>query len=365
MSSKTKLAILISVIFIGILIPGYFVVKKEIFELAKEENIDKARKAAGQLIAMRAYMAKVAPHVKPDKTISRWACTPAFSGRNVAKTVSEKYGFYIKQTSLKYRNPLNKPNENEKRILKLIEEKKLNEYHEIGKNEKGETVIRYAKPLIITKACLKCHGKPLKEVPKHLYDALVKDYGPVAFNYKIGDIRGMVSVEVPMSQVEKSISKINKIILIGGIIALIIFILIVIFAIHLFFDKNIINPIKKNAKILSENRDDLTIALSEEGAEEVSLISKAINRFIQTLKELIEKIKLSTNKLLNITTKITGHTKNLETRVKNQNQLISNLNTHTEEVKESSISLENKINTTLEDIIKTQQILNQTSNKLQ
>ena len=365
MSSKVKLIILISIIFMVILAPGYFIIKKEIFELAKEENIDKARKAAGQLISMRSYMAKTAPHVKPDKTISRWACTPAFSGRNVAKTVSEKYGFYIKQTSLKYRNPLNIPNKNEKRILKLVEEKRLNEYYEVGKNEKGENVIRYAKPLIITKACLKCHGEPLKDVPKHLYDALVKDYGPVAFNYKVGDIRGIVSVEVPMNEVEKSISKINKIILIGGIIALIIFILIVIFAIHLFFDRNIINPIKKNAKILSENRDDLTITLSEEGAEEVSLISKAINRFIQTLKELIENIKVSTNKLLNITTKITGHTKNLETRVKNQNQLINNLNTHIEEVKESSISLENKINTTLEDIIKTQQILNQTSNKLQ
>ena len=365
MNSKTKLVILISIIFIGILIPGYFIIKKEIFELAKEENIDKARKAAGQLIAMRSYMAKIAPYVKPDKNISRWVCTPAFSGRNVAKTVSEKYGFYMKQTSLKYRNPLNKPNENEKRILKLIEEKKLNEYYEIEKNEKGEPIIRYAKPLIIKKACLKCHGELLKDVPKHLYDALVKDYGLVAFNYKVGDIRGIVSVEVPMKEVKKSIYKMNKIILTGGIISLIVFILILIFAVHMFFDKNIVNPIKKNAKILSENKDNLTIKLIEKGTSEVKLISKATNSFIQTLKDLIKKIKISTNKLLNITTKVTKHTKSLETRVKNQNQLISNLNRYTKEVKESSISLENKTDDTLEDVIKTQQILNQTSNKLQ
>ncbi|GAB6074079.1 hypothetical protein JCM15786_07360 [Nautilia lithotrophica] len=365
MSSKLKIVLLIIVTFMAILIPGYFVIQNQIYKLAEQENIDKARKAAEQLIAMRGYMAKVAPHVMPkDASVSRWACTPAYSGRNVAKTVTEKSGFYIKQTSLKYRNPLNKPNENEKRILKLIEEKKLPEYYEIGKNDKGEEVIRYAKPLYIKKACLKCHGIPHKDVPDTLYNALVKDYGPVAFNYKVGDIRGIVSVEVPMTQVKKSISKTQKIMLFGGIGALILFILIIVIAINIYFEKNIIKPVTEYSTILSKNDDDLTIKLDEKGSNEIKGIAKAINKFITELRSIIDKIKLSTNKLLKITSNITINAENIEKNVESQNKLIDELNSYISKVQESINSAEDKVIKTTDDILNTQKTLSQTTQKL-
>jgi len=365
MSSKLKIVILIIITFIIILVPGYFVIQNQIFKLAEQENIDKARKAADQLIAMRGYMAKVAPNVMPkNDKISKWACTPAYSGRNVAKTVTEKSGFYIKQTSLKYRNPLNKPNENEKRILKIVEEKKLPEYWEIGKNEKGEEVIRYAKPLYIKKACLKCHGIPHKEVPEKLYNALVKDYGPVAFNYKVGDVRGIVSVEVPMIQVKDAIAKTQRIMLLGGIAALIAFILIIIVAINLFFERNIIKPVKEYSEILTKNEDDLTINLEEKGSDEIRGIARAINRFINELRRVIEKIKSSTQKLVNITTNVTRNTENIEKNVETQNNLINELTAYVSQVQESVNSAEDRVIKTVEDIIGTQKTLNQTAEKL-
>jgi len=365
MSSKLKIVLLIVITFMAILLPGYFVIQNQIFKLAEQENIDKARKAAEELIAMRHYMAKLAPNVKiTNPNMSRWAATPAFSGRNVAKEVTEKSGFYIKQTSLKYRNPLNKPNANEKRILQLIENKRLSEYYEIGKNEKGEQVIRYAKPLYITKACLKCHGIPHKEVPDHLYNALVKDYGPVAFNYKVGDIRGMVSVEVPMTQVEKSIAKTQQIMLIGGIAALILFIVIIIISINYFFEKNIIKPVTEYSQILTQNDDDLTIQLEEKGSKEIRGIAKAINRFINALRDIVNKIKYSTQKLLKITENITTNAENIEKNVESQNSLVSELNEYISKVQESVDSAEDKVIKTVDDIIDTQKTLHQTTQKL-
>jgi len=365
MSSKIKIILLIIVTFIAISVPGYFVIKKEIFQLAEQENVDKARKAADQLIAMRHYMAKLAPNVKiKNPNMSKWAATPAFSGRNVAKEVTEKSGFYIKQTSLKYRNPLNKPNENEKRILKLIEDKKLPEYWEIGKNDKGDEVIRYAKPLYIKKVCLKCHGIPHKEVPDNLYNALVKDYGPVAFNYKVGDVRGMVSVEVPMTQVKQAIAKTERLMLIGGIVALIIFIVIIIIAINFYFERNIIKPVKEYSEILTKNEDDLTIHLEEKGSSEIRGIAKAINRFINELGNIINKIKMSTQKLISITTNVTKNTENIEKNVATQNNLINELTTYVSQVQESVNSAEDKVVKTVEDIIDTQKTLNQTAMKL-
>ena len=365
MSSKFKIVLLIIVAQLIITIPAYFVIQDEVKKLAIQESVDKARKSALELIAMRHYMATIAPYVKfTKKDISRWAATPAFSGRNVAKEVTQKFGFYIKQTSLKYRNPLNKPNQNERRILKIFDEKHLPEYYEIGKNTKGEQVIRYAKPLIIKKGCLKCHGVPHRDVPDKLYNALVKDYGNVAFNYKVGDIRGMVSVEVPMKQALKSISEVQKTMLIGGIVAIIIFIIIILLAIHFLFEKEIIKPLSEFANILSSNEDDLTIKVEEKGSNEVKTIAKAINKFISTLRELVSKIRNTTTKLHSTSNETNTLSTKLTTSVSNQAELVNQLTKEVKDVEDSLASAEEKVISTTDDIQKTQKILDDTSDKL-
>ena len=365
MSSKMKIILLVILAQIIILIPGYYVINKSIEQLAIQENVDKARKTALELIAMRHYMATIAPYVKfTKKDISRWAATPAFSGRNVAKEVTEKFGFYIKQTSLKYRNPLNKPNKYEKRILEIFEKKHLPEYWEIGKNEKGEEVIRYAKPLIIKKACLKCHGVPGKDVPEKLYKALVKDYGKVAFNYKLGDIRGMVSVEVPLSQAKKTIAKVNKIMIIGGIVALIIFIIIILVSIHFFFEKDIVKPIKEYARILETHQNDLTIHLEEKGSNEVKTIARAINTFLSSIRSLIETLKNHINTLRFTAEKTEKLSNTLSKSVETQNNSIIKINSSVSNVESSLAVAEEKVISTTEDVQKTQKILEETSKKL-
>lgn len=56
----------------------------------------------------------------------------------------------------------------------------------------GETY-RYAKPLFVEQGCLLCHGDP-KDAPQ----AVIEKYGrDKAFNYKVGQVRGIVSVTVP------------------------------------------------------------------------------------------------------------------------------------------------------------------------
>ncbi len=365
MSSKFKIILIVVISLILILIPGYIIVKKQIFNLAKQENIDKARKAAEELIAMRHYMAKLAPNVKIiNPNMSRWAATPAFSGREVAKEVTQKSGFYIKQTSLKYRNPLNKPTPEEAKILKLIEQKHLKEYWEIDKNSKGETVIRYAKPLFIKPVCLKCHGIPYKDVPANLYKALVKDYGNVAFNYKVGDVRGMVSVEIPMIQVKKSIQKTEKYMIIGGIIAIIVFIVIIIIAINIFFERNIIQPVKEYAQILTQKEDDLTIHLEEKGSKEINLIARAINKFIENLAQVIKDIKLTIQKTLSLAQRTDDISTQIDKSVQTQADLVKSVKVHTSEIEEDLGIAEEKVIQTVNDIQKTSTSLEDMMNSL-
>jgi len=366
MSSKMKIALIIIIAQISILVPGYLFISKSIQDLSIQESVDKARKSAQQLIAMRGYMATIAPYVKfTNPNISRWAATPAYSGRNVAKKVTETAGFYIKQTSLKYRNPQNKPNKDEKRILNIFEKNKnLPEYFEIGKNQKGQEVIRYAKPLKIKKGCLKCHGIPYKEVPAHLYKALVHDYGNVAFNYKVGDIRGMVSVEVPMAQAKKAVAKIEKMMLFGTIAAIALFIVIILIAINYFFEKNIIQPVREYSEILSKNEDDLTIHLEEKGAPEIKEIAKAVNKFIRILKEMILKIKNTVNKTFSISNKIQENFNNINHSVEKQSEIINQIQEYVGDVEHKLAIAEEKVIMTTEDIINTQKILETTTKTL-
>jgi methyl-accepting chemotaxis protein len=367
MSSKLKIAIIIIIAQIAILIPGYIVIKNQIMDLAVQESVDKARKSAQQLIAMRGYMATIAPYVKfTNPNLSRWAATPAYSGRNVASKLTKTAGFYIKQTSLKYRNPLNKPNEVEKRILKIFDKNKnLPEYYEIGKNIKGEEVIRYAKPLKIKKGCLKCHGRPYKDVPEKLYKALVKDYGNVAFNYKVGDIRGMVSVEVPMSQAKEAVAKTEKIMLYGTLGAIALFILIIILAINYFFERGIIKPVKEYSNTLTQNEDDLTIQLKEKGANEIKYIAKAVNKFINALRSVVITIKETMHKIFGISDRINNSFENINESVNKQSQIITQVQNYVKDVEHNLAIAEEKVITTTEDITKTQEILNKNSSILE
>jgi len=366
MSSKMKIALIIIIAQIAILIPGYVIIKNSITDLSIQESVDKARKSAQQLIAMRGYMATIAPYVKfTNPKLSRWAATPAYSGRNVAAKLTKTAGFYIKQTSLKYRNPMNKPNNDEKRILNIFEkDKSLPEYFEIGKNNKGEEVIRYAKPLKIKKGCLKCHGIPNKEVPPHLYKALVHDYGNVAFNYKVGDIRGMVSVEVPMSQAQKAVSKIEKIMLFGTIGAIALFIVIILISINYFFERNIIKPIREYSETLIKNEDDLTIQLEEKGANEIKDIAVSVNRFIFALKEMILKIKSTVNDTFSISKNIQDSFTNINSSVEKQSQLIFDIKNYVKDVEDNLAVAEEKVVMTTDDIINTQKILESTTKSL-
>ena len=364
MSSKNKITLIIFGALFFLLAPGLYFIQKSLTDLAIKESLDKAKKAADELVAVRHYMATIAPYVKFTKSdISRWAATPAYTGRNVAKEVTQKSGFYIKQTSLKYRNPLNKPTDDEVKILKIIE-KTRKPYWEIAINANREKEIRYGKPLFIKKVCLKCHGVPYKDVPAPLYKALVKDYGNVAFNYKEGDVRGMVSVKIPLKVAIQSIEKTKSFLITYGI-GTIIFILIIIYlTINYYFEKNIVRPIKEYSQTLTKKEDDLTITLNARGGVETKNIANAINKFINALKEIINNIKQYFVKLISINNLLDSSYSTLNENIKSQSKLIQEVRNQVADVENNLGIAEEKIIDTTEDIEKTQKVLALTIDKL-
>jgi len=119
--------------------------------------------------------------------------------KNIEKEVN--HGIKIKRTSLKYRNPANKPDIYEKEALekleKLFKEGKSPKYLIQKVEENGKVYYRYYKPLKIQSVCLMCHGKP--ENMDNKLSAKIKSLYPEdkATGYKIGDFRGVVRISIP------------------------------------------------------------------------------------------------------------------------------------------------------------------------
>jgi len=110
---------------------------------------------------------------------------PAVYGRVTGNILKGESGVEIKQTTFEPRNSYNTPDAYELGILKRFAETKPS----VGTGEKVGTSYRYLQPIYIQEACLQCHGDPKGE----------KDIaGKTKEGYKLGDLRGAISVTLPV-----------------------------------------------------------------------------------------------------------------------------------------------------------------------
>lgn len=103
---------------------------------------------------------------------------PAYLTRQLHELGDDQYGVKGHITSLNPIRPENKADEWEIIALKEFEKGEVDEYSSLVKID-GEDFIRYMKPMITEQACLRCHEHQ---------------------GYKVGNIRGGVSVSVPMEK---------------------------------------------------------------------------------------------------------------------------------------------------------------------
>ena len=100
---------------------------------------------------------------------------PAYMTRQVHELSEKEFGIHGHITSLNPIRPENAPDPWETQALQAFErgEKEVSSVEDF----KGEPHLRLMRPLVTEKGCLKCHGSP---------------------GYKEGDIRGGISVSIPM-----------------------------------------------------------------------------------------------------------------------------------------------------------------------
>jgi hypothetical protein len=114
----------------------------------------------------------------------------------ITQQMSDKHGVLIKRTSLKTRNPLNKPSDNEIVVLKEFQvdlDKGITLEPKVELDQNG--IANYYAPILVEKKCLICHGTLDQELSKAA-DSIIKSHYPkdLATGFKEGDLRGIWSI---------------------------------------------------------------------------------------------------------------------------------------------------------------------------
>ncbi|MFZ5773942.1 MAG: ATP-binding protein [Thermodesulfobacteriota bacterium] len=103
---------------------------------------------------------------------------PAYMMRQLSEDFSSLYGVVARITSLHPLRPENGPDEWERRALIEFEQKKLEEKVEFT-DIAGVPHLRLIQPVFVSQDCLRCHARQ---------------------GYKLGDIRGGISIGIPMTE---------------------------------------------------------------------------------------------------------------------------------------------------------------------
>lgn len=124
--------------------------------------------------------------------------------QNLAENISREEKLKIRRVSLNFRNKKDIPDDFESNGLakfEILREKSLitpeTEILQIINDDTGKK-LRYLRPIIAQEMCLKCHGGP-KDVSVEVREILKQKYPEDrALNHQVGDIRGAVSVIIPL-----------------------------------------------------------------------------------------------------------------------------------------------------------------------
>ncbi|MFN3531892.1 MAG: methyl-accepting chemotaxis protein [Candidatus Brocadia sp.] len=264
--SRFIATIIISIVIsMGIL--SYFNMKRQNAQFLSEVETQ-ATMAAHELMCVRKVIAEKQAVINTDSktgNVEFKGVIPAIIGREVSELFSASTPFKMKQTSLKYRNPNNKPDAWEAKQLQRFElNPDLKEVKEVVKMDDGSKVFRCIVPLRIDEGCLKCHGDPATSPTGDGKDIA----GKPMENYKLGDIRGGISVTAPMSAIDQAMASNRNFNIAGSVIFV-----LVIGGIVFVIVRNVIKFLTQLVKRLNE------------GAEQVSSASAQISSSSQTLAE--------------------------------------------------------------------------------
>ena len=169
-------------------------------------NLDQ-REQAAQKVAQQ-FMEQLGGHLKKEmKSNGPVAAIKVCKdiAPDIANKLSLENGWRVTRVTTKTRNSmLGTPDQWERETLVAFEARagKGESYSTMKQSEvvdeAGKSYYRFMKPLAVQPVCLNCHGSK-EQIPEKVKAELDKQYPfDQARNYKLGDLRGAISIKQPM-----------------------------------------------------------------------------------------------------------------------------------------------------------------------
>lgn len=192
-----KFNLIMSLLLISLFLAAAYLTYQREQSLLLKLAVDNARNFAKVIIETRDYISSV---VKGEPE-HNYNLVPQVVATQVAKRLTKDSKYYVRQVSLRYRNPDNRPDDYEAAQLKIFAERSARESSRIV-TTKGEEVFRYMLPMVAEKSCLECHGA-YDKAPLFVRERFPR--GHYSYNYQLGEVIGAVSVSIPLSDLYREI----------------------------------------------------------------------------------------------------------------------------------------------------------------
>lgn len=279
---QTKYNIIVSFIFLALLAINALSDYMRQQSLVTRSAVDNARSLAKQIIETRDYMSSIV-RGEPEHNYS---LVPQVVATQVAKRITTGSNYYVRQVSLRYRNPDNRPDPYESVMLRNFAEKETPETYEIQRI--GEVkYFRYMLVMHAEESCLECHGR-YEKAPRFVQERFPP--GHYSYNYKPGEVLGAVSVRIPLADLYKKIglNLMRDLAVVSGIFLLLILVM------GALIRRTIIAPVKAVSSTLS------SVTITGNFKERISLarsstdeIGELVSAFNQLMEEMDRKTKQS------------------------------------------------------------------------
>ncbi|GFE62600.1 DUF3365 domain-containing protein [Geobacter sp. AOG2] len=238
--------------------------------------VDNARSIARQIIETRDYLSQSVTN-EPEHNFN---LVPQVAATQIAKRLTSGSRYYVRQVSLRYRNPDNRPDSFEAARLTSFRDVKAQEVWQVA-DYRGKKALRYLLPMKAEQSCLACHGN-YDNAPRFVRERFPR--GHYSYDYHVGEVIGAVSVSVPMESLYHKVGANLAYDLFYDGAVLLAFILISGWLIR----RTILTPVKTVAESIADvaRTGNFSERLAERGDDE---IGELIGSFNELMAELDRK----------------------------------------------------------------------------
>jgi PAS domain S-box-containing protein len=281
-SVNTKYNIISSLLLVALFMALAYSNYRREQSLILKGAIDNARTISRQIIETRDYLSKsVVSEPEHNENL-----IPQVAATRVAQQLTSGSNYYVRQVSLRYRNPDNRPDAFETAQLTVFRDVKAAETWQVT-SKNGKKALRYLLPMVSDESCLTCHGS-FDTAPSFIQKRFPR--GHFSYGYKVGEVIGAVSVSVPMEALYHQIGiNLKRDIFYDGLV-LLIFITISGWVIR----RTILTPVKTVAASIAAvaHTGNFSERLEQRGGDEVGELIASFNELMAELdRKTVQRVE--------------------------------------------------------------------------